>query len=183
MLTVLPLYPSACPAQLPSPFCCFAACVDVYGTHSNVHLRCFHTGKSTAIHAAPSPWKLPVLSSSVIIIISLIWSLHFLDLVSLKVCRQTAAHSTPFYLYCQSMRSSLFWWYQCVHTHCHSNLFCLTDLFRLYSMTIFGAWDHMTGTEKFLNIVLPSHFNVEFLCYIHVSIPTFLQMSCYALNV
>lgn len=76
--TVIPLYSSACPAQLPSPFCCFAACVDVYGTHSNVHLRCFHTGKSTAIRAAPSPWKLPV-SSSVIIIsvicvfISSIW--------------------------------------------------------------------------------------------------------------
>lgn len=57
MPTVLPLYPSACPAQLPSPFCCFAACVDVYGTHSNVHLCCLHTGKSTAMHAAPSPSK------------------------------------------------------------------------------------------------------------------------------
>lgn len=61
-----PLYPSACPAQLPSSFCCFAACVDVYGTHSNVHLRCFHTGKSTATRAVPSPWKLPVSWSVVI---------------------------------------------------------------------------------------------------------------------
>lgn len=65
---LLPLFPSACYAQLPSPFCCFSACVDVFGTHSNVHLRCFHTGKSTAARASPSPRK----SSVIIIIISLI---------------------------------------------------------------------------------------------------------------
>lgn len=34
-------------------FCCFTASIDVYGTHSNVHLRCFHTGKSAVTHATP----------------------------------------------------------------------------------------------------------------------------------
>lgn len=43
----------ACVALLPSAFCCFTACVDVYGTHSNVHLCCFHTGKSVVMHASP----------------------------------------------------------------------------------------------------------------------------------
>lgn len=64
--TVIALSPSTCPAHLPSPFCCFAACVDVYRTHSNVHLRCFHTGKSKAIRQRCSI-KLPVSSSVVII--------------------------------------------------------------------------------------------------------------------
>lgn len=53
MLLILPLYLPACFALLPSAFCCFTACVDVYGTHSNVHLRCFHTGKSAVMHATP----------------------------------------------------------------------------------------------------------------------------------
>lgn len=89
--TVLPLYTSACPAQLPSPFCCFAACVDVHGPHSNVHLRCFHTGKSTATRAAPSPRKLPVSPS--VILISLILCLHFLSLPDLVVTQSLAART------------------------------------------------------------------------------------------
>lgn len=36
----------------PLHFVVLAACVDVYGTHSNVHLSCFHTGKSTAMCVA-----------------------------------------------------------------------------------------------------------------------------------
>lgn len=48
---VLPLCSPACFALLPSAFCCFTAGIDVYGTHSNVHLRCFHTGKSAVTHA------------------------------------------------------------------------------------------------------------------------------------
>lgn len=50
---VLPLCSPACFALLPSAFCCFTACIDVYGAHSNVHLCCFHTGKSTVTHATP----------------------------------------------------------------------------------------------------------------------------------
>lgn len=50
---VLPLCSPACFALLPSAFCCFTASIDVYGTHSNVHLRCFHTGKSAVTHATP----------------------------------------------------------------------------------------------------------------------------------
>lgn len=75
---------SLCPCKactITLSFCCFAACVDVYGTHSNVHLRCFHTGKSTAIRAGPSMWKLPVSSS--VIIISVIF---YLCSVSLAGC-------------------------------------------------------------------------------------------------
>lgn len=113
-------YPSACFTILPSPcWFFFSACVDVNGTHSNVHLCCFNTGKSTAMCAALSPWKWPV-STSDIIIISLICVRPFLDFMSLKIF----THNCPFNtfwagLWCQSMGSL---WYQCIHAHCHSVL-------------------------------------------------------------
>lgn len=124
------LYPSSCSAQLPSPFYCFAACVDVYRTHANVHLRCFHTGKSTAIRAALSPQKLPVSPSAIIIrvicilILCLCWCgvTHHL---AVWLQRNSCLFSTILAVLPKSVRSSVFW-YQCVHAHCHSNL-CLTD--------------------------------------------------------
>lgn len=87
------------PHSYPSPFCCFAACVDVYGTHSNVHLCCFHTGKSTASRRrSVTPESYQCHWTVVITLISLV-------IVSscpaffpswLSVSGQTAARSTPF---------------------------------------------------------------------------------------
>lgn len=51
---------------------------------------------------------------------------------------QTAAR---FYLYCQSMRSSVIWRYQCVHSHFHSNLLRLGGF---SSCEHFQAWIYMT---------------------------------------
>lgn len=57
---VLPVCSPACFALvLPSAFCCFTASIDVYGTHSNVHLCCFHTGKSAVTHATPKVSSVP----------------------------------------------------------------------------------------------------------------------------
>lgn len=55
----------------------------------------------------------------------------------LSGCRQTAAR---FCLYCQNMRSSVIWRYQCAHSHFHSNL---PHLGGFFSCEHFQVWIYM----------------------------------------
>ena len=107
-----------------SPFCCFAACVDVYGTHSNVHLSCFHTGKSTAVRAAPSPRT--VSSPAIDFIISVILNPHPLCHSAFRL----RDGWPPFYLSPDDISVLIIIVIQIS--------FCLTDLFHLHSITISG---------------------------------------------
>lgn len=49
-----------------------AACVDVYGTHSNVHLGCFHTGKITRRRRPVTPPPLKNLPAPPAVVIAII---------------------------------------------------------------------------------------------------------------
>lgn len=110
------------PHSYPSPFCCFAACVDVYGTHSNVHLRCFHTGKSTAPRCrSVTPESYQCHWAVVITLISLVIVSSCPAFPLMAVCfRADSRPLDTFYLFC--MWSSVSWWYQCAHNHLHSDL-------------------------------------------------------------
>lgn len=151
-------------------FCCFAACVDVYGTHSNVHLRCFHTGKSTAIRAGPAMWKLPV-SSSVIII-----SVIFIFVPCLWLAVWLQRDSCPFIAILSVLPEYeviCFWSYQRLHAHCHSNLLCLRDLFCSYSVAIFGTKITEITKIVFQMLKIQSYHKAQICRYVHVSVPMY----------
>ncbi len=50
----------------------------------------------------------------------------------------------------------------------------LSERFALLALSNCFWTFYTTGIERFSNVVLPLHYNVEFLCYIHVSIPMFV---------
>lgn len=140
---------AACCALLPSAFCCFTACVDVYGTHSNVHLRCFHTGKSAVMHATPKVGSVVIRHPRLVLCPHLP---PWLNLPSLKLW--------PFVSVCSVV---LFLFFICdgkVEGHCGISVFVLIVIqisasYILCENTVVGP--EYTYPLKLSKVVLSSH--------------------------